>query len=191
MQKIFYFILTKWYKLELKNIATTIFGQNVFWLWSTHNLVDQKRLHCQNWKWINFPNFDFLKWATPCLFFIFVFSIQLKVKQCNIKFLPMTGFELRTSGVGSDRSTNWATTTASSLYYISVSFSRCHVSFYLFLSVCLCLFSEAQTEIGKTRLIRMLLPRRTKLVRYQETIKRALPLQLIPGYPKSTLRIIV
>ena len=24
----------------------------------------------------------------------------------------MTGFELRTSGIGSDRSTNWATTTA-------------------------------------------------------------------------------
>ena len=28
------------------------------------------------------------------------------------KFLPMTGFKLRTSGIGSNRSTNWATTTA-------------------------------------------------------------------------------
>ena len=28
------------------------------------------------------------------------------------KFLPMTGFEPRTSGIGSDHSTNWATTTA-------------------------------------------------------------------------------
>ena len=27
-------------------------------------------------------------------------------------FVPMTGFEPRTSGIGSDRSTNWATTTA-------------------------------------------------------------------------------
>ena len=35
-------------------------------------------------------------------------------KQINIrcKSLPMTGFEPRTSGVGSNRSTNWATTTA-------------------------------------------------------------------------------
>ena len=29
----------------------------------------------------------------------------------NVIFLPMTGFEQRTPGVGSDRSTNWATTT--------------------------------------------------------------------------------
>ena len=29
----------------------------------------------------------------------------------NSKFLPMTGFELRTSEIGSDRSTNWAATT--------------------------------------------------------------------------------
>ena len=28
------------------------------------------------------------------------------------KISPMTGFELRTSAVGSDRSTNWATTAA-------------------------------------------------------------------------------
>ena len=28
----------------------------------------------------------------------------------------MTGFEPRTSGIGSDRSTNWATTTANYLY---------------------------------------------------------------------------
>ena len=41
---------------------------------------------------------------------IFVFSIQLTLKvQYN---LPMTGFELRTSGVGCDRSTNLAKTTA-------------------------------------------------------------------------------
>ena len=47
------------------------------------------------------------------LFLISVFSIQLTAKKCSIyKSLPTTGFEPRTSGVGSYRSTNWATTTA-------------------------------------------------------------------------------
>ena len=54
----------------------------------------------------------FLKWAIPRLFlFIFAFSIQLTVNIHN-NFLPMTGFELQTSGIGSDRSTNRASTTA-------------------------------------------------------------------------------
>ena len=39
-------------------------------------------------------------------FFIFVFSIQLTVKNVKYKSLPMTRFEPRTSGVGGDRSTN-------------------------------------------------------------------------------------
>ena len=39
------------------------------------------------------------------LFLIFVFSIQLTVN-IQFHFLPMTGFERRTSGVGSDCSTN-------------------------------------------------------------------------------------
>ena len=43
--------------------------------------------------------------------FIFVFSIQLTVS-AQYQFLPMTGFELQTSGVGSDRSTNLVTATA-------------------------------------------------------------------------------
>ena len=48
----------------------------------------------------------FFKWAIPGLyFFIFVFSIQLTVN-VKYKMLPMTGFEPRTSGIGSDRSTN-------------------------------------------------------------------------------------
>ena len=55
---------------------------------------------------------DFFKWASRSLFFfIFVFSIQLTVNM-QYNFLPMTGFEPRTSGVGSNRSTNWVTTTA-------------------------------------------------------------------------------
>ena len=43
--------------------------------------------------------------------FIFVFSIQFTVN-VQYKFLPMTGFKPWTSGIGSDCSTNWATTTA-------------------------------------------------------------------------------
>ena len=46
------------------------------------------------------------KWDIPGLFFfIFVFSIQLTVDFQN-KLLLMTGFEPRTSGVGSDLSNN-------------------------------------------------------------------------------------
>ena len=47
----------------------------------------------------------------PASFFIFVFSIKLTVN-VQYKLLPMTGFELQTPGIGSDRSTNLATTTA-------------------------------------------------------------------------------
>ena len=53
------------------------------------------------------------KWAIPGLsFFIFVFSIQLTAENVGRKSLPMTGFEPWTSSVGSDHSTNRATTTA-------------------------------------------------------------------------------
>ena len=42
----------------------------------------------------------------PYLFyFIFVFSIQLTVN-VQYKFLSLIGFELRTSGIGSNSSTN-------------------------------------------------------------------------------------
>ena len=55
---------------------------------------------------------QFFKWAIPGLFFfIFAFSIQWIVN-AQYKFLPMSGFKLRTSEIGSDRSTNWTTTTA-------------------------------------------------------------------------------
>ena len=58
----------------------------------------------------HFGNF-FLKNGpfSASFFFIFVFSIQLTVdKQLNVRYksLPMTGFELRTSGVRSNCSTN-------------------------------------------------------------------------------------
>ena len=60
----------------------------------------------------------FLKeWAIPGLFFfIFVFSIQMTVN-IQYKFLLVTGFEPRTSGIGSDCSTNWATTTANAIVW--------------------------------------------------------------------------
>ena len=48
----------------------------------------------------------FFKMGIPGLFFfIFVLSIQLRVNG-KYKFLPMTGFEPRPSGIGSYRSTN-------------------------------------------------------------------------------------
>ena len=58
--------------------------------------------------------------AIPGLFFfIFVFSVQLTVNIDQYKFLPMTGFKPQTSGIGSDRSTNCATTTAQPLIVCS------------------------------------------------------------------------
>ena len=54
-------------------------------------------------------------------FFIFIFSIQLTIS-VQYKFLPVTWFEPRTSGIGSDRSTNWATTTAIILYVMNFFF---------------------------------------------------------------------
>ena len=60
----------------------------------------------------------FLKnWPFPAsfsLFSSFQYTVDSKQMYNVNKFLPMTGFEPRTSGLGSDRSTNWATTTAHS-----------------------------------------------------------------------------
>ena len=57
--------------------------------------------------------------AFPASFsFVFVFSIQLTVNNVQYKCLPMNGFEPRTCGIGSDRSTNWASTTAPSCCYL-------------------------------------------------------------------------
>ena len=64
----------------------------------------------------------FFKWAIPGLFSLFSsFQYTVDCKQMfniNNKFLPMTGFEPRTSGIGRDRSTNWATTTSACNYYL-------------------------------------------------------------------------
>ena len=50
--------------------------------------------------------------ASFSVFSSFQYTVDSK-QMFNInKFLPMTGFEPRTCGIGSDRSTNWAITTA-------------------------------------------------------------------------------
>ena len=55
---------------------------------------------------------ELFEWANPGLFFsIYVFSMQLTLN-VQYKFLTMTGFEQKTSRSRSDRSNNWATTTA-------------------------------------------------------------------------------
>ena len=68
----------------------------------------------------NFVKRNFFKkmgHSRPLFLYFHLFNTQLTVNKCSIyiyinKFLPMTGFELWTSGIGSNRSTNWATTTA-------------------------------------------------------------------------------
>ena len=64
-----------------------------------------------------FHSFFLKKWAIPGLFFFiflsFLYTIDSKQMFNKNNFLPKTGFEPGTSGIGSDHSTNWATTTAS------------------------------------------------------------------------------
>ena len=47
--------------------------------------------------------------------------------------LPMTGFELRTSGIGSDCSTNWAITTApnNGIVYLKAARNTSNVVFFI------------------------------------------------------------
>ena len=54
--------------------------------------------------------------ASFSLFLSFQYSWQ-QTKNVRCKRLPMTGFKPRTSDVGSNRSTNWATTTAPFFYF--------------------------------------------------------------------------
>ena len=55
----------------------------------------------------------FKKCTISCLFFyIFVFSIHLKVNKWSRKISPMTGFKLHTSGSWSDRYAHWVTSSA-------------------------------------------------------------------------------
>ena len=63
-------------------------------------------------------------WPLFLLFLSFQYAVDsIQMFSVN-KFLPMTGFEPRTSGIGSDRSTNWATTT-SPLFFITFVIEHC------------------------------------------------------------------
>ena len=89
---------------------------------------------------------DFLNRLFPasfCLFFRIFNTVDSK--HCPTIFLPMTGFEPRTSGVGSDRTTNWATTAHCLIkwklldLHQSLSLSLTHTHSLIF-SLCLSLF---------------------------------------------------
>ena len=61
------------------------------------------------------------KWTIPGLFFLYFRLFNtVDSEQMFDKSLPMTGFEPRISGVGGDRSTNWATTTAQAAFHFYI-----------------------------------------------------------------------
>ena len=119
--------------------------QDESWKWSRKNFQlkmsctwgSRKLLSGSLFRMFNFENvfgfsfltfFLFSKVRSRHLFFIFVFSIQLTV-HIQHKFLPITGLEPRTSRVGSDRSTNWAT---NDVFLVDTKrfsqiWSRCHI----------------------------------------------------------------
>ena len=65
-------------------------------------------------RWGKVERQKFLKRAIPGLFFLYFRLFNTVDKQLNVRYksLPITGSEPRISGVGSNQSTNWATTTA-------------------------------------------------------------------------------
>ena len=63
--------------------------------------------------------------ASFSLFSSFQYTVDSKQMFDINKFLPMTGFKLRTSGIGSDRSTNWATTTKCPILSADHALSTC------------------------------------------------------------------
>ena len=70
----------------------------------------------------------FFKLAIPGLFLLYFRLFNtVDSKQMFDKSLPMTGFEQQISGVGGDRSTNWATTTTAP--NIFTSFLACKTDF--------------------------------------------------------------
>ena len=75
------------------------------------------------------PFYFFKKWAIPGLFFFYfrLFNTQLTVYKCSI-LITRTGLEPRTSDIGSDRSTNWATTTSHPFYFYVMIESRTTLS---------------------------------------------------------------
>ena len=75
--------------------------------------------------YLNTPNIQefFLKIGRSCLCFLcFCFFNRVEMKRCSINYLLMTGFEPQTSGVGSNLSTNCATTSAQHKNFLSDEF---------------------------------------------------------------------
>ena len=58
----------------------------------------------------------FIKMGHSRLLFHYVRLFNTVDSICSIYFLPITGFKPLTSGIGSDRSTNWATSTATTIF---------------------------------------------------------------------------
>ena len=77
----------------------------------------------------------------PNLFLFFVFSIKLIIN-VQYKFFTMTGFKLRSSGIRSNRSTNWATTTAQPFFFT-------RKTFLLRLKTCMLLIEVKIHDIGR------------------------------------------
>ena len=61
---------------------------------------------------IDWGNVFLKNWAIPGLFFLYFRLFNSYSKYVHYNILPMPGFELRITGIGSDRSANWPTTTA-------------------------------------------------------------------------------
>ena len=61
------------------------------------------------------PLNTFLKYGPFPASFFFIFAFSILIVQLVDKILRLTGFEPRIAGVGSNRSTNWATTIAQPL----------------------------------------------------------------------------
>ena len=67
---------------------------------------------------------SFFKWVIPGLFFFVLFFNSWQLNMLINKILSMTGFEPRASGIGSNRSAHWATTTA--LVWLIYIFTTVH-----------------------------------------------------------------
>ena len=68
----------------------------------------------------------FFKGPFAACFSLFLYFLNSWTSIQVIKSLPMTGYERRTPVVGSNRSTNWATTTAQIkiIYYLSLNWKQ-------------------------------------------------------------------
>ena len=80
-----------------------------------YNRQCQRNFHC--WKMFFFKKNEPFP-ASFSLFSSYQYTVDIKLMFDINKFLPMTGFEPWTSGIGSDRSTNWASTT-SKMFFLS------------------------------------------------------------------------